>query len=91
MTDLFYWNLFRLLLLLTENCAKKNDLVPSLGFLEECKQLCLKYNLQHYLILCHLYEVQLNKVSPKESSFDLLLLLLDEYGYFNSNSSSFIN
>jgi len=53
----------KLLLLLTENCAKKNDLVPSLGFLEECKQLCTKYNLQHYLILCRLYEVQLNKSS----------------------------
>ncbi len=52
----------RLLLLLTENCAKKNDLVPSLGFLEECKQLCIKYNLQHNLILCRLYEIQLNKV-----------------------------
>ncbi|CAF3856340.1 unnamed protein product [Rotaria sp. Silwood1] len=51
-----------LLLLLTENCAKKNDLVLSLGFLEECKQLCVKYNLQHYSILCRLYEVQLNKV-----------------------------
>ncbi|CAF1164046.1 unnamed protein product [Adineta steineri] len=51
----------KLLLLLTENCAKKNDVVPSLGFLEECKQLCIKYNLQHYLILCRLYEVQLNK------------------------------
>ncbi|CAF0846952.1 unnamed protein product [Adineta ricciae] len=51
----------KLLLLLTENCAKKNDLVPSLGLLEECKQLCIKYNLRHYLILCRLYEVQLNK------------------------------
>ena len=54
--------LSRLLLLLTENCAKKNDLIPSLGFLEECKQLCIKYNLPHHLILCRLYEVQLNKV-----------------------------
>lgn len=52
----------RLLLFLTETYAKKNDLVPSLGFLEECKQLCMKYNLQHYLVLCRLYEVQLNKV-----------------------------
>ncbi|CAF1534516.1 unnamed protein product, partial [Didymodactylos carnosus] len=38
----------RLLLLLTENCAKKNDLVQSLGFLDECKQLCVKYSLNHY-------------------------------------------
>ncbi|CAF3371539.1 unnamed protein product [Rotaria sp. Silwood1] len=60
----------KLLLLLTENCAKENDLVLSLGFLEECKQLCVKYNLQHYSILCRLYEVQLNKCNftkPQES------------------------
>ncbi|CAF3791906.1 unnamed protein product [Rotaria sp. Silwood1] len=63
-------NLEKLLLLLTENCAKENDLVLSLGFLEECKQLCVKYNLQHYSILCRLYEVQLNKCNftkPQES------------------------
>ncbi|CAF4174273.1 unnamed protein product, partial [Rotaria magnacalcarata] len=70
----------KLLLLLTENCAKKNDLVPSLGFLEECKQLCIKYNLQHYLILCLLYEVQLNKsnFTTSQESIRILTFCLTE-------------
>ncbi|CAF4894250.1 unnamed protein product, partial [Rotaria sp. Silwood1] len=70
----------KLLLLLTENCAKKNDLVPSLGFLEECKQLCVKYNLQHYLILCRLYESNFTTSQESIRILNYCLTELLKYG-----------